>query len=288
MKYAVIDVGSNSIRLMIAENSKTLYKKIETTKLGEGLNQTGKLNAKNVRNSILALEKFISESKSLGIDNVSIFGTEAVRSATNSQEFIQKIKELGQDLIVLNGNEEAELGYIGATYGKKGDFGIIDIGGGSTEITFGKDQNIIYAKSQPIGVRRILDNCGRDREKTQEYINSVISGFKKTSGFNMLAIGGTVTSLANVLSGQAEYNPEIVNGFVIEKPMLESIVNKLFEMSVDEIKKIKGMDVRRADVIAGGALLFLELMNYLSVEKVTISENDNLEGFLLKYILKNN
>ena len=134
MKVCVLDIGSNSVRIMFAENGLTIKKNNIVTKLGEGINDYPFLRVMAMERTINAIKTFYAQAKEYGAEKVYIFATAAVRYAKNKQEFIDLVKtETGLDLDVISGTDEANLGLLGALNGKKG--GIIDVGGASSEVT---------------------------------------------------------------------------------------------------------------------------------------------------------
>ena len=132
-KFAVIDIGSNSVRLMLVADGKVLYKALNTTRLGEGLAASTRLNVAALERTAQAVSAFYAQAKSEGAEKVLAFATAAARSAENGQEFVDRVKELcGLQVEIISGDEEAEIGVLGAL--GNADGGIIDVGGASTEI----------------------------------------------------------------------------------------------------------------------------------------------------------
>ena len=284
MKYAVIDIGSNSVRLLLWSDGKTLYKTLNTTRLGEGLALTGKLSDDAILRTSLAIRDFKQQAKAENADRVYAFATAAVRSATNGKAFTQAVKEIANlDVDVISGEEEAAIGLLGALEGKDG--GIIDIGGGSTELTLQKNNSVAYSKSLDIGAVRLFDMCGRDRNKLEEVIqNKILSYGKVECNVPMYGIGGTATSLAALSLGLKEYQAQKVQDYVLTRTKLKTLTEELFTLSPEQIVEKSCLPLKRAEIIAGGALLLYRLLGYLRVEEITVSEKDNLEGYILKRI----
>ena len=162
-RFAVIDVGSNSVRLMLVADGKVLYKRLNTTRLGEGLAQAPFLKAEAIERSAIAIAQFYGQAKEDGAEEVFVFATAATRTAQNKEVFLNRVKELcGLTVDVIAGEEEAEIGMLGAIGNSDG--AIIDIGGASTEIVVKKEGAVLYKKSIDIGVVRLKDACGRDRK----------------------------------------------------------------------------------------------------------------------------
>ncbi len=282
MKIAAIDIGSNSVRLMMWADGKTLYKRINTTRLGEGLAFSGRLSAAAVARTVAAVADFAARAAAEGADEVCAFATAAVRSAENRAEFLREVERVsGLRVDVIPGEEEARIGILGAL--GRADGGIIDIGGASTEITVQRGGVRIYGRSADVGVVRLRDMCGRDADKLSRCIASAAESYGSVpcGGLGMYAIGGTATTMAAVLLGLESYDPARVDGTRIGAADARRMAGDFLTMPVEQIKKVRGMDERRADVIGGGCLLMCRIMELLGISAVTVSERDNLEGYVL-------
>ena len=282
MKIAAIDIGSNSVRLMMWADGKTLYKRLNTTRLGEGLVSTGMMTEQAISRTATAIRDFIAQAKADGAQRVYAFATAAVRSASNHADFLKQVKSVaGIDVDVISGGEEARIGILGALGNDDG--GIIDVGGASTEITVQRGGVRLYSHSANIGTVRLADACGRDKEVLSRYISGAIVeyGAVPAAGLTMYAIGGTATTMASVALGLEKYDPAIVDGTKVTLQAAERMAEDFLSMSVEDIKNVKGMEPRRADVIGGGCLLMCRIMDMLGIDSVTVSEKDNLEGYVL-------
>ena len=281
MKISAIDVGSNSVRLATFEGGKTLYKRLNTTRLGEGLDKSGLLSEEALERTATAVKEFYLAALQDGAQKVYAFATAAVRTAKNGADFIDRVKELcGLDIVVLSGEEEAECGILGAL--GLSDGGIIDIGGASTEITLRKNGKIVYAKSVNIGAVRLFDCAGRDRAALQKIIDEKVDEFGKTdaSGFKMYAIGGTATRLAAVDHGLKEYAPLITDGTYLSLAEVDELATRLLTDSVEHIRATT-ICAKSSEIMGGGTLLLSTIMRALNIDGVTVSERDNLEGFVI-------
>lgn len=282
MKISAIDVGSNSVRLATFADGKTLYKRLATTRLGEGLAATGKLTPAAIERSAQAVARFVEEAKAENSIHIYVFATAAVRSAKNKQNFLSRVKQLcGLDVDVVSGQEEARLGILGAL--KHADGGIMDVGGASTEVTVQRGGQTLYSHSADIGTVRLHDLAGRDINKLTEVSLAKIVEYGKfdASSFNMYSIGGTATTLASVKHGLKVYDPNITDGTVLYADEIHEMAQYILSLSVEEVRKISGMEPLRADVIGGGCILTYLVMKYFNINKITVSESDNLEGYLM-------
>ncbi len=279
MKYGVIDIGSNSVRLMISENGKTLYKLVNTTRLAEGMGDEKTLKEKPVERTVSAVSFFVEKAKTEKVDEIFIFATAAVRSSVNPEFFTEKVKrDTGYTVDVISGEMEATIGRIGAIGFNDG--GVIDVGGASTEIVAVKNNSVIFSKSLPIGAVKIYDFCGQDVKKAREFILKNIEKYGDIPNVDFCSIGGTATTIASIVMELDPYDPNLVDGFEITDKILSDTVDKLYSLTVEQRRSLKGLQPARAEVIAGGALLLLEVIRKIGVDKFTVSEKDNLEGYL--------
>lgn len=281
MKIAVIDVGSNSVRLMMWADGKTLYKKLNTTRLGEGLNATGKLSAQAIERTAQAVNCFKQEAISGGAQKVYAFATAAVRSSSNGAQFVSRAREIsGIEVDVISGEKEAEIGLAGALGGADG--GIIDVGGASTEVTVSVGGKTVFTKSVNVGTVRIHDFAERDRLKAENFIRERIAqyGEQDFSSVNMYAIGGTASRLASVKHNLITYNPSISNGTTLSVEEVGRLADMLLTLPVEQIRATT-ICTTSADVVGGGALLLYEIMKKFRIAQITVSESDNLEGYAM-------
>ena len=281
-RFAVIDVGSNSVRLMLVADGKVLYKRLNTTRLGEGLAQAPYLKEEAAERSAVAVSQFYAQAKEDGAEEVFVFATAATRTAKNKEIFTDRVKAFcGLSVDVIPGEEEAEIGMLGALGNNDG--AIIDIGGASTEIVVKKDAKILYKKSIDIGVVRLKDLCGRDKEALEKVACAAVEKFgavpKETTFYG---IGGTATTLAAQNLGLIEYVSDKITGATISLEEVTALADKFVAMSVEEIASLPCMPKGRADVVLGGAVLLATLMKKLNIPQIIVSDRDNLEGYAIK------
>lgn len=279
MKTAVIDIGSNSVRLMLRADGKTLFKKLATTRLGEGVAFTHALSAEAMERTAWAVCAFYEEGKAAGA-RVCAFATAAVRSAENGGAFCALVKErCGLEIDVVSGSEEALLAINGAL--GDGDGGVLDVGGASSEVCFRLGGKIVFSVSLNVGAVRLFDLCGDKREKLAPVVGEAISPLcGQTFRGRFCAVGGTATTLAALKLGLKEYDGEKVQDLRLTRGEVNSLSEKLLSLTAEERKNLAGMDERRADIIAGGAYLIAEIMRMLGLSDLYVSDRDNLEGYL--------
>ena len=281
-KFAVIDIGSNSVRLMFVADGKVLYKALNTTRWGEGLADKPLLKPEAIERSVAAVCDFYKKAVQEGAEQVLCFATAAVRSAENRQVFLDKVfSACGLTIEVISGEEEAEIGILGALGNRDG--GVIDIGGASTEIVVKKDGALIYKKSVNIGVVRLKDMCGREKAALERVANEASQQYGEIPlGDTIYGIGGTATTLAAQVLGLQTYSSEKITGAVVTAEEMQAMADKLLGMSVEEIAALPCMPKGRADVLTGGAVLFTTLMKNLGFQRLIVSDRDNLEGYAIK------
>lgn len=280
---AVIDVGSNSVRLMV-DTGSLKEKYLITTRLAEGKIESRLANAsilRTVNAVVLLFEKAIKG----GCKSVFIFATAAVRNSENGNDFVCAVKKLtGLDVDVVSGEIEAELAVLGALKGQNG--GVIDIGGASTEVAFSEGGETVYSVSYKVGAVSLFGDCMRDRDKIKNHLGSTIKGVRRLFKGDFYAIGGTVTTLASIDLKLDKYQPEKTNGHYLSLDAIKNISNELFSLTPEEIATRYPTAKSRADVIAGGSEILISVLTAYGINGVIASESDNLEGYL-EYVLKN-
>lgn len=279
MRYGVIDIGSNSVRLMVSEEFDRIYKKINTTGLGRGLALTGELKEENMLVTANAVETFYREAQKDGCGAIYVFATEAVRSAKNRSVFIDMLKAKGIDVDIVESKNEAKLGFYGAY--TKGRVCVMDIGGASTELAVGDEEGLEYALSRPVGLVRIFDNCKENLSKIDEYVDGIIKGYGTLPEFDqVLSIGGTASTFVAIAENMKVYDPVRVDMYKLTKKTVDEITAYIHSLSLDERLKINGLEPKRREVIVGGGRLLSRLMDYLKRDCITVRESDNQEGYL--------
>lgn len=283
-KYGVVDIGSNSVRAILYSGGKILYKNVVTTRLGEGLAKTGVICKEALERTVATVKNLVCQLIALGADEILPFATEAVRSASNGKDFTDSVKfNVGFDVDVVSGDAEGELGLLGALNGKDG--GIIDIGGASAEIVAASGGKRIYSHSLPLGAVRLFDYCGEDEQELDELIAKRLDEYGEVPEYvDYYAIGGTATTLGFIDTGLEKYDENAVHGRVLTVSRVNEIYFKLRNCSLKERIEVLKVNPKRAEIIVGGAYLLKRIMERYDMPKVTVSEGDNLLGYLKKKI----
>lgn len=301
MKLGAIDIGTNSMRLLVADvQDKKLVsreKYINTTRIGQGVDENGYITDEAMERNITALYEFSQMCKEKGCEKVRCMGTSALRDAVNRDVFIEKAREKsGIKVEVIAGEKEAELGFRGVLTGAsaEGNLLILDIGGGSTEFIFGNNDGIIKSVSIDIGALRLTEKF-RGFEKDAELYSEMINFIKEKTNDIMeylreceistvCGIGGTITSMSAINQKLEVYSMEKVHQSVITAEDADDISEMLRHSTEEDRKSMKGLQPKRADIITAGAVILDTIIKSLDIDRVVVSEYDNLEGLVSEMI----
>ena len=292
---AVIDVGTNSIKFHVARKRpdgslETVLDENDIARLGEGLRETGKIAPEPLERNARSVENFVKKARSMGIESPVIVGTMALRTASNAPEFVSRVKELTDiDLRIISGEEEARLSWLAVLSGfprVSGELVTFDTGGGSTEFVFGHDEEIDRRFSVSLGAVRITEEFffddpvkpGSVEKARQEIRKSLKAGGLKGSPQILVGMGGTVTSLAAVKHEMVTYDPDVVQGSVLTAEDIKSMADRFAALTLEERRKIPGLQPKRADVILAGAYIVQAILELLGVSSFTVSDRGLRHG----------
>lgn len=299
----VIDIGSNSVRLVIAvlEKDRKHFKILDEVKasirLGRDIDSDGKLDAGRVDNLIEALKGFKSLYESIQVEKMIVVATAAIRSASNRDEVISRIKsEVGLDVTVISGQDEAYYDYYGtinSTSIREGLF--VDIGGCSTELIHVKDRLLVNSISLPIGSLNITDMFGiKDglsfelESKIQAYLEDVyesVGWLKDVQHIPLVGIGGTFRTIAKVEKKKKNYPFDLTHNYRMDRRETLEVCEILKESNGKQRRKLKGLSKDRADIILGATLVVDSIFRYCNLTEVYISGSGIREGYIYEYIL---
>ena len=295
-RYAVIDIGTNSVRLMLADieggKIKTVLKTLNTVRIGEGMGKSNSISEAAMKRTILALAAYKKQALEEGAKKLYVFATSAVREAENKQEFIKAVQErCGIAIDVISGEEEAQIGFLGAA-GRGEKCGIIDIGGGSTEVICGQNEDLSYMKSFRVGTVRALslfpeNESPKALSKARAWVSGEIAELSEKPffvGVPFVGIGGTATALAAIALGLKTYDPDKVQGYILTQEKLSVIFHMLSSMTVEQRKSVTGLDSMRADVIVYGCMIMMAFMSAIGLTQIEVSDRDNQEGYLIRQL----
>ncbi|MFR4478052.1 MAG: Ppx/GppA family phosphatase [Fusobacterium sp.] len=296
----VIDIGTNSCRLFIAELENTsegkkikreLVKDVEIVKLGEGVNKTHNLNPEAIKRTLDCLKKYKEKASSYGVENIRAFATSAVRDAENREVFLQEVSKLGIKIECISGKTEATLNFLGNSLVFKDRILVVDIGGGSTEFTLGKDKTIDFIQSINIGAVRATEKFFSDNDYSEEKLEKCRSWIRKNleilktikdRDFKLIGVAGTATTQISVRDKMEIYDSSKVHMTTLTLDELKENLSLFLSKNFEERKKIVGLEEKRADVIIAGTLILLTILEELNQDKIIISESDNLSGAITR------
>jgi len=299
-RVASIDIGTNTILLLIAEvhqgKLNTLLDRETMVRLGEGVQQTGVLSEGAMNRGLRALEGYLKECQEMGVDKIFAVGTSALREANNSALFLQRVKEnYGLSIDVISGEEEARLSFLAVAEDLKErekPLLVVDVGGGSTELIYGKGNHILRWVSLPLGIVRfserfLLSDPVKEAEwkAMAEEIRKQLSGFSfPRESLSMISIGGTGTALISVELGLEKFIAEKIHRFVLTREALRNQLSLYRSKTAEERKTIKGLPSARADVIlTGGTILYL-IMEEADCSSFMVNTHGVRYGLLYKKI----
>lgn len=287
MRVAAIDVGTNSTRLLIAEVSKNGKLKVintglKTTRLGEGIN-TGYLNKTAITRTLEAIEFFVKRSRDFQVEQIVIAATSAVRDATNSNIFVDMVYcRTGIKLSVLAGEVEAAMSYRGVLSGIDGSADklvVLDIGGGSTEISWQSNGSVQFA-SVNVGAVRMTEGA-HSNEEINTLLQPLLKQISVADVNTLVAVGGTATTMAAIIQKMKVYDPQKIHGFVITLEQTKQLLCQLNALTLEERKSIPGIQPERADIIPAGVRIVCQMLELLDVQQFTVSEADILWGLAI-------
>jgi len=292
LRIAAIGIGSNSLRLLVADRKENQLTAVLRQR--EGLRVFAALNSKNaisdamIQNACISVEKLRMAALRAGAEIIRLFATSAVRDASNQQQLSEQLLEkTGLELEIISGELEAKLSFIGATDETRS--GMIDIGGGSTEIVIGQQDNIEFACSLQAGAVRLFRDIqvsgAHDTARIQQAVKDLLIPYReKLSQIKTPAawvgVGGTMTVLASGIQHIRWEDHNRIHGFVAERTAIEAVMHTLADMPLHERKALPSIPPDRADIVVHGFAILLGCMEELGIEQIQISTHTNLDGYL--------
>jgi exopolyphosphatase / guanosine-5'-triphosphate,3'-diphosphate pyrophosphatase len=301
MRVAVVDIGTNSTRLLVAHVApdrciETLHRESIVTRLGEGVDASGRLGDVPMQRVFDVLDRYRAAIDELGATTAVAVLTSAVRDAANGAEFTTTVRErYGLDARTIGGDEEAELTFAGATSERPRDGAhtvVIDIGGGSTEFVAGRDGEVAFHVSTQAGVvrqsERHLHDDPPDPDQLQALAaevhgvieHAVPAGVRERVQTG-IAVAGTATQCAAIEMALDPYDPARVHGHVLELGTCELLLARLAQMNNDERREVVGLHPDRAPTIVAGIAMLIESLRAFGLQRVEVSEHDILRGVAL-------
>ncbi len=294
--YAAIDCGTNSTRLLVHDGTRTLERLMRITRLGEGVNDSHTLTDAAIERTATVLREYREVIDRHGVTKTRLTATSAARDATNRDTFFGAAERiLGVAPSLLSGEEEGRLSFLGATAELdpgRGPFLVVDIGGGSTEFSYGTTE-CEFARSVDMGCVRFTEKyIEHDPPRPEEllaclsvaeaYIDEVRREYPAMADARtFVGLAGTVSTAAAVEIGLATYDRDQIHHFLLTREALEDVFRTLAtEPRADRIHN-PGLDAARADVIVGGLCVLVQLMRQFDLPSCLVSESDILDGIVM-------
>lgn len=289
-RLGIIDVGSNSHRLLAVEvengHVAELARGKITTRMLSGL-KDGAFSPDAIRKNLDAIAELKAIGEKAGATRFLAFATSAMRDASNRQEVIDAAARIGVEMRVMSGEQEAELAYAGVN--RPGRVGVLDIGGGSTEILTGADGEVQGGGSAQMGAVRLTAMLpeGASRESliaaARAALAPVYAEAARISVDGWTGVGGTVTTLAAMDLRMTEYDPERIQDHPVRRDAVSRWLDAMLAMPLEDRRRIPGLQPQRADIICAGAAILLAFFELSGAEQVLASDSDNLMGYVRKY-----
>jgi exopolyphosphatase/guanosine-5'-triphosphate,3'-diphosphate pyrophosphatase len=307
MILAGIDIGTNTLRLLVADTGSGSFRELfsdrKITRLGQDLDRHGVLSPEAMERSFKALVAFQKIIQQQGANHTAAIGTSALRKAENSSVFLNRVQtETGLNIRVITGEEEARLTLLGVGQSLGAANGIrrnaletafvVDIGGGSTEIIMTRPDGMPILASLPLGAVFLTDQFIKHDPPSSEDLDhvrhTVREGLDAGAGKfhpagNTICIGtaGTITTLTAIDQGLVHYDPARINGSILTREFVDAVVQKLGESTLEDRKNIRGLEAGREDIILAGSIITQEIMHRFGFASLVVSEWGLREGIVI-------
>ena len=294
MRVAAIGIGSNSVRMLIADvegdHGARLRREREGTRLFAGLDSERRLSEAAMETTVRAVAGMAASARASGAEQISLFATSATRDATNSAVFAERLRDAaGLELQITPGEEEALLSYLGASDGPQD--GVIDIGGGSTEVIFGEGLTIHEAFSCQMGAVRLsrlqpIATVGELRSVERMAKELLEKELATRPSLHIpeawIGTGGTFTTLAAMYKSISWNDRTYMHGTVLPRAWVEETAERLAVMPMEERLRLRGLQPNRADIVVHGIAILLACMHRMDIGQIKVSEYGNLDGYIKK------
>jgi exopolyphosphatase/guanosine-5'-triphosphate,3'-diphosphate pyrophosphatase len=298
-RYAVIDVGTNSVKFHVGERDaggrwRAVVDRADLTRLGEGLEAHGEIAPEALERTAAAIAGMVDEAKALGALAIAAVGTAGLRIARNSDAVVAAIAaRTGITVEVIPGEEESRLAYLAVKAGlglAEGSLVVFDTGGGSTQFTFGQAARVDERFSVDVGAVRYTERFGLSGAVTPELLREALAAISadlsridgRPAPDALVAMGGAVTNITAVKHGLATYDPDVVQGTVLDRAEIDRQIEMYRTRDVEARRAIVGLQPKRADVILAGACVVRTVMEKLGQESFTVSDRGLRHGLLVE------
>jgi exopolyphosphatase/guanosine-5'-triphosphate,3'-diphosphate pyrophosphatase len=296
-RRAVIDVGTNSVKLLVADVSREtiipVLEESEQTRLGRGFYQNHELQPDAIRQTAAAIERFITTARSLGAGTPRVIATSAARDAKNPGDLIGAIKDAtGESLEIISGQQEADWAFAGVAEQalfRDRPLLLLDVGGGSTEFILGESSSVFFRRSFPMGTVRLLERVLLDdppgeaalrdcRRFLTDFIqNEVEPEVKREMAkhpgclFQLVGTGGTAAILGRMHLQMEEFDRDQIEKVVLSRREIQDWAEQQWRMTLERRRKTPGLPPNRADVILTGMAIYEAIMAGFGFEELRVS-----------------
>lgn len=300
-RVAIIDLGSNTSKLVVFECEPGYrYRQVDelrqVVRLGEGMSEANILRADAIDRGLYALDTFHAYCRAADIDHVYATATSAVRDAKNGDSFLAAVRQkIGLELRILSGDEEAYFGALAVANSLTfNDAFVIDIGGGSAQLSHLVDRRYEKGVSWPIGAVRMTERFLTSDPPKKKEVKALVAFVQEQLGdypegfaadAPLVGMGGTIRNLAKIQKKDEDYPVDLLNSYVLAKDDLDDIVEDLLDASISERRDISGLKTDRADIIAAGAVVAQELLRRSGSSGITISSQGLREGLFYNHFV---
>jgi exopolyphosphatase/guanosine-5'-triphosphate,3'-diphosphate pyrophosphatase len=294
MIVGAVDIGTNSMRLLIVDGPVEVHRETVVTGLGSDVDGTGRFASNRIDATVAVLERYGAVMDSAGVQRRRAVATSATRDADDGPQFVARAERaLGVRPEIISGDEEAKLAFLGATAEIQSteSMAVVDIGGGSTEFVFGRD-TASYAASVDLGSVRLSERAITSRPFSDEELAAAAEMADRAFSAvrlpeipdRVIGIAGAFTSLSAIAMNLPEYDRERVHGSMLDIDQIAVLVERLVRLTLAETAAIPSLDPKRAPVILAGAAIAHAALKAIDASVVTVSERDLLDGLAIELI----
>jgi len=293
-RTAIVDIGSNSIRLVVyqgpARVPAILFNEKVMAGLGKELSTTGAIGKDSMALAVRGLKRFHRLCMEMEVDRIKSFATAAVRDASNGKDLLKAAREIGFDVVVLQGEEEAESAALGVISGIPDAKGIVgDLGGGSLELALVDQGKVLERFSFPLGVLRVADLRAKGQDALKGQVRKMLkkTGWEKQAqGLPFYLVGGSWRSLARLDMFDSHYPLPVIHNYEMEPRRAQRLVSRLAQLNRDKLKTVPGLSTSRIPTLKDAAWLLSMLVRYLNSSKMVVSAYGVREGLLFQNLSK--
>jgi exopolyphosphatase / guanosine-5'-triphosphate,3'-diphosphate pyrophosphatase len=298
VRVAAVDLGTNSTRLLVADvehgSIEEIVRRLKITRLGEGVDERKRLLPAPIARVRTALTDFRREAEALGAERTLAFATSAVRDAENGEAFLGEVEwSYGFETRLLSGHDEAQLTFRGVAAGRElaEDTLVLDIGGGSTELVVGGPQGLRFHDSLDLGCVRLTERFLHSDPPAAAELDACAAAVRGLLAERVpvdirpqaaIGVAGTITSIAALDLGLAEYDPEKVHRHRVSRGSVAAQLERLAAVRVTERRRIPALEPERAPMIVAGVVILREVLEHFGLDGLEASERDILDGAALE------